>query len=309
MEFRDLSYLLEIASVGHIGRAAERVGLTQPALTKCIARLESELGVPLLERGPKGVSLTVYGKHLTEHAERARAANLDVTRQITELATGRAGHLRIGTGMILAQHVLPVACVALLKKHPGITLEITSGNTDTLFPALRDRKLDVILASVDPHAEPGIRQIFLMEDTVTVITRKDHPLQKQRQVDPKILAKEEWAMPASHTLPAEWLAKRCGELGISALKCPVRTGTLPTLLHIVADTNFLAFQSWTTVRRTNDFGRLLRPLAVKALTWRRDVGVAVRDHGYISPAVEIFIEALRKAASIENDRFAMSLSQ
>jgi len=301
VEFRDLTYLLEVGSVGHVGRAAERLGLTQPALTKCIARLEKELAVPLLERTPKGVNLTVYGKHLTEHAERVRAGNLDIKRQITELATGRAGHLRIGTGMILAQHVLPVACVALLKENPGITLEITSGNTDTLFPALRDRKLDVILASTDPNAAPGIKQIVLMEDTMNIITRKDHPLQKNRRVNPKMLSGEQWALPASRTLPADWLGQRCKELGIHPLKCPVRTGTLPTLLHIVADTDFLAFQSWSTVRRTNNYGQLLRPLPIEQLTWRRDVGVAVRDHGYISPAVEKLINALRKVAETERE--------
>ncbi len=297
MEFRDLSYLLEVAATGNIGRAAERVGLTQPALTKCIARLESELVVPLLERTPKGVNLTTYGQHLAEHAQRARAANLDIKRQINELATGRAGHLRIGTGMILAQHVLPLACVTLLRENPGISLEITSGNTDTLFPALRNRQLDAILASIDPSAEPGIQQTFLMEDTVTVISRKDHPLQQQRRPTPRMLANENWALPVDHTLPSDWLMQRCRALGIHPLHCSVRTGTLPTLLHIVANTDLLAFQSWSAVRSTNNYGQLLRPLKIEALTWRRAVGVAVRDHGYISPAVNKLIEALQKAAA------------
>lgn len=301
MEFRDLSYLLEVASAGHIGRAAERIGLTQPALTKCIARLESELGVPLLERGPKGVSLTAYGQHLADHAQRARAANLDIKRQIDELATGRAGHLRIGTGMILAQHVLPTACTALLRENPDITLEIISGNTDTLFPALRNRQLDAILVSIDPHAGPGIHQTFLMEDTVTVITRKDHSLQKQRRLHSRMLAGAKWALPASHTLPSEWLMQRCRALGINPLPCPVRTGTLPTLLHIVAHTDLLAFQSWSAVRHTNDYGQQLRPLSLESLTWRRDVGVAIRDHGYISPAVNKLIKALQEAVASEQE--------
>ncbi|MCW5604605.1 MAG: hypothetical protein KIT18_08685 [Burkholderiales bacterium] len=227
------------------------------------------------------------------------AANLDIRRELTELATGHAGHLRIGTGMVLAQHVLPVACVTLLEKYPAITLEIMSGNTDTLFPALRERKLDAVLASIGPQPAPGFRQVFLMEDKVAVITRKGHPLQKEKRLDPKVLAREQWAMPASRTLPAEWLAHRCRDLGIHPLRCVVRTGTLPTLLRIVADTDLLAFQSWPVVRRTNDYGRLLRPLALNALTWRRNVGVTLHDHGYVSPAIEKFIEVLRETAARE----------
>lgn len=295
MEFRDLAYLLEVARSGHVGRAAERIGLTQPALTKCIARLERELGVPLLERTAKGVSLTVYGQHLADHALRARAANQDIKRQIAELAAGRAGHLRIGTGMILAQHLLPLACETLLKENPGITLDISGGNTDTLFPALRNRQLDAILVSIDPNAEPGIRQTFLMEDTVTVISRRDHPLQKLRRLTPRALTGASWALPGEHTLPSDWLMQRSRELGLHPLQSPIRTGTLPTLLHIVANTDLLAFQSWSTVQRINDYGRLLRPLKLESLTWRRKVGVAIRDHGYISPAVHKLIEALQKA--------------
>lgn len=297
MEFRDLVYLLEVAHSSHMGRAAERIGLTQPALTKCIARLEHELGVPLLERTAKGVSLTVYGQHLTDHALRARAANQDIKRQIAELAAGRAGHLRIGTGTILAQHLLPLACEALLKENPGLTLDISSGNTDTLFPALRNRQLDAILASIDPNAEPGIRQTFLSEDTVMVISRKDHSLQRQRHLKPRALAGTSWALPAEHTLPSDWLTQRCRALGLHPLHSPVRTGTLPTLLHIVANTDLLAFQSWSTVQRINDYGQRLRPLRFESLTWRRKVGVAIRDHGYISPAVKLLVEALQKVAA------------
>ncbi len=299
MEFRDLSYLLEVASIGNLGRAADRLGLTQPALTKCIVRLETELGVKLLERTPKGVTLTLYGEHLTKHAERLRIANLDIKRELKELSTGQVGHLRIGTGILLAQTILPTACVVLLKKYPGITLEISSGNTATLFPALRDRKLDAVLASIGPHPEHGFRQEFLMEDKVTVITRKEHQLQKQKKLNLKSLAKEKWILPATNTTSSDWLTHRMRELGIQPLNCVVQTGTLPTLLRLVADTDLLAFQSWPTVCRTNNYGQLLRPLSSEALTWRHNLGVTVRDNDYKSPAIEKFIEVLSTIAASE----------
>ena len=69
MEFRDLKYLCEIVKAGHLGRAAERLGLTQPALTKSIARLEGELAVSLLERTRKGVTVTPCGEHLVGTGE------------------------------------------------------------------------------------------------------------------------------------------------------------------------------------------------------------------------------------------------
>jgi DNA-binding transcriptional LysR family regulator len=299
MEFRDLSYLLEVAAIGNLGRAAQSLGLTQPALTKCVARLEREFGVPLLERTAKGVALTVYGERLARYAERFRDAHQDIRRELKELSTGQVGHLRIGTGILPAHTVLPAACAVLLKKYPGITLEISSGNTATLFPALRDRKLDAVLANIGPHPEPGFRQAFLLQDQVTVITRKDHPLQKLKKLNPKSLAKEQWILPAPNTTSSEWLANRMRQLGIQPPTCVVQTGTLPTLLRLVADTDLIAFQSWPTVCRTNNYGELLRPLPSDALTWRHNLGVTVRDYGYNSPAIEKFIEVLSSAALSE----------
>lgn len=296
MELRDLTYLLEVAHTAHLGRAAERLGLTQPALTKCIARLEAELRVALLERTPKGVALTEYGRHLVRHAERLRAADLDVRRALDELATGRAGHVRIGTGFVLAQYVLPAACVILLQRHPSITLDVITGNSESLFPALREGRVDLVLADVTAVPRPGLRQVQLLEDRVVVIARRGHRLQRLKRLSVHAMARERWAMPAEGTLPALWLAQRWRELGIDPPACAVRSGSLPTLLKIVSATDLLMFQSWATVERNTDYARLLQPLPSGELTWRHGIGVTLRDSGHSSPALERVVESLREAA-------------
>ncbi|MCE9641141.1 MAG: LysR family transcriptional regulator [Betaproteobacteria bacterium] len=300
MEFRDLTYFLEVANLSHIGRAAARLGITQPALTKCVGRLERDVGVPLLERTGKRITLTACGLDLVRHAERLRAADVDIRRELAERATGHAGHLRIGTGFVLAQYLLPVACVTLLKKYPAITLEVVTGDSETLFPALHEGKIDVVLAGVDAQPVHGFRQVPLMEDRVVVISRKGHALQKRRRISAAALSQERWALPAPGTLPAQWLAHRWRELNLTPPKCAVRSGSLPTLLRIVAETDLLMFQSWSTVKRTNDYGELLRPLPANELTWRHSVGVTLRDHGYRSPAIDRFVEVLKETARKES---------
>lgn len=299
MEFRDLTYLLEVAETSHLRHAAERLGLTQPALTKCIARLEQELGLPVLERTGRGVSLTEYGVRLAAHAERIRYANLDIRRELVELSTGQAGHLRIGTGMVLAQHLLPMACVQLLQRYPHVSLEVTGGNTETLFNALKARKVDIVLSSIGQAPNPGFDHTPLLEDKVAIIARVDHPLHRSRKLKPLMLAKANWALPASRTLPGEWLTARCRDLGLPELQCAVRTGTLPTLLRIVADTDLLAFQSWTAVKRTNDFGRLIKLLPLDELIWRRTIGATFRASARTLPLAETFIRILQEAIRAE----------
>jgi len=297
MELRDLAYLRAVAARGHLGRAAEQLHLTQPALTKCIARLERDLNVRLLDRSAKGVRLTACGEHLLQHAERLHAADLDIRRELIELDTGQAGHLRLGTGTVAAQSFLPAACISLLGRFPGISLEIVSGNSESLFPALRERRVDIVLASVGALPMDGLRHFHLMDDHVAVISRREHPLQRLRRPTASALRDAQWVLPAAGTLPADWLAHRFRSLQLDPPRCAVRTGTFPTLLRIVAESDLLAFQSWPVIERTPEFCDLLRPLPVKALTWKRAIGATIRDQDYRSPAIEKVIDALQAAAA------------
>ena len=296
MELRDLDYLRVVASSGHLGRAAEHLRLTQPALTKCIARLERDLKVRLLERTPRGVRLTACGEHLLGHAERLHAADLDIRRELIELDTGEAGHLRLGTGIVASQMLLPEACIALLRDSPGITLDIVSGNSESLFPALRERRVDLVLASVGSMPLDGLRTFHLIDDEVAVIARRGHPLFSARRITARVLAGARWVMPAEGTLPAAWLAHRLRALKLDVPRCAVRTGTFPTLLRLVAGSDLLAFQSWPVIARLPEYGNLLRPLLLKSLTWKRAIGATIRDQDYRSPALEKVVETLRQVA-------------
>jgi DNA-binding transcriptional LysR family regulator len=175
-------------------------------------------------------------------------------------------------------------------------MDITSGNSDTLFPALCEEKLDIVLASISTPSIPGLRQTYLMHDRITVISRRNHPVQKKASKRIDALAKACWAMPPLGTVPLEWLAQRFRDLGLGLPKCVVRTGTLPTLLQIVAETDLLAFQSWSVVSQTKNYGDLLRPVAVQEMTWNRPVGAITREQGYSSPVVDRLIEALQEVA-------------
>jgi len=296
MELRDLDYLRVVASRGHLGRAADQLRLTQPALTKCIARLERDLKVRLLDRTPKGVRLTACGEHLLGHADRLHAADIDIRRELIELDTGEAGHLRLGTGIVASQMLLPEACIALLRDSPGITLEIVSGNSESLFPALRERRVDLVLASVGSTSLDGLHTFHLMEDEVAVIARRGHPLLAAGRVTARSLSDARWVMPAEGTLPAAWLAQRLRALKLDTPRCAVRTGTFPTLLRLVAGSDLLAFQSWSVIARLPEYGTLLRPLPLKSLTWKRAIGATIRDQDYRSPAIDKVVDALRKAA-------------
>src|SRR4030088_1827111 len=104
MELRDIEYFAVIAEHGHLGRAADALGLSQPAISKSLRRLEQALEVKLVKRTPKGVELTAEGSTLLLRVRALRLSLQDVTREIADVRDGSVGHLRIGVGENVAEY-------------------------------------------------------------------------------------------------------------------------------------------------------------------------------------------------------------
>src|SRR3989454_12442476 len=126
VELRHFAALQAVASEGSFGRAAERLGYTQSAISQQIQTLERIVGEKLVERpgGPRAVSLTEAGRLLLRHAE-AIVARLDAARaDMASLRAGETGMLRVGTYQSVGARVLPAVMRRFRSEHPGITLEL-----------------------------------------------------------------------------------------------------------------------------------------------------------------------------------------
>src|ERR1019366_10202729 len=108
MELRDIEYFAVIAEHGHLGRAAAALGLSQPALSKSLQRLQNDLQVMLVKRTPHGVELTAEGAALQLRVRELRLSLQSVAREIKEVSKGLVGHLRIGAGTVISEHFLAV---------------------------------------------------------------------------------------------------------------------------------------------------------------------------------------------------------
>lgn len=107
LHLRDLRFFEIVADLGHLGRAAEQLGRTQPALSKCIQRLELTVGGALFERAGRGIRLTPLGDVLLARARMLRNASQEALREVRDFNEGHAGHVRIGSGPVAADHLLP----------------------------------------------------------------------------------------------------------------------------------------------------------------------------------------------------------
>lgn len=145
---RQLRYFVAIAGSGHFGRAAEMVGVTQPALSMQLRDLETNLGGALVERGPGGARLTDLGREAAERSMSILAAIRDLEEIGRSGAPALSGGLRLGVIPTIAPYLLPGLLTGAAEKYPGLLLSVRETTTENLVDELADGSLDAILASV-----------------------------------------------------------------------------------------------------------------------------------------------------------------
>jgi DNA-binding transcriptional LysR family regulator len=313
MDLRDLEYFAVVARHGHLGRAAEALGLGQPALSMSLRRLERSAQTKLVRRTPKGVELTAVGTALLAHVGKLRLARDDLAREVADLAHGRAGHLRIGTSPSNADVVLPEACSALLAEAPKVVLTVEVMENDALLPALRKGEVDVAVTHVRQLAQPDLTLERIREDEFVVCCAAHHRLARRRSVALEDLAQARWAAASSATGehgPLRLLREAFERRGLPPPQLALVTDLVMFKLRAVAASDLLG----TAVRGNVDAAARqlgLKVLPVKDLDWTRPAAVAYRKDAYLSPAARRFIEIMKRRALARevNDRQSPTASR
>lgn len=298
MELRDIEYFKVVAEHRHLGRAAEALGLSQPALSKSLRRLEHELGAKLVSRTPKGVELTAEGMALLGRARELHLSFQAVAEEIRDVGRGRVGHVRIGAGPVSSVEMLVKALVPLIEESPKITYDIVVSDNDLMIPALRRGDLDVIVGYA-PRALPrdGLVEELLYELDFVVVASAGHPLAAREIVTLADLSKERWVLTGSSLLTQQRLRRIFLEQGLPVPQIAVETRSLRLRLQLVASSRLLDYTSFGVYRAARRNFRL-KTLRVPELEWRRPVSVVYREGAYLSPAACRVIECIRTASSV-----------
>lgn len=156
MELRHLRYFVALAETLHFGRAAARLHISQPPLTRQIRALETSLGTPLFERSRQGVTLTPAGTALLPEARRLLRDAAALREGAMQAAHGRIGRLNLGFISTAAYNVLPGLLPAFHRTHPGVKLQLREATTDVQLTALREGDLDVGIV-LPPVMAPTLR--------------------------------------------------------------------------------------------------------------------------------------------------------
>jgi DNA-binding transcriptional LysR family regulator len=296
VDLRDIEYFAVIAEQRHLGRAAEALGLSTAALSKSLRRLEQLAQAKLVRRTPKGVELTAVGQAVLAHVEQLRLARNELMREVSDVAHGRAGNLRVGTGPATAENTLPAACSALLNETPKVTLSVTVANNDVMMPELRKGKLDLVVNFIPESPFHDLAQDLLWEDEFVVHASINHRLAGRRRVTLDDLVHERWTVTAASAfLTWQSLHYAFQNAGLPPPHIALVSESVMLRLRTVAATDLLGL----VPKRTIDAAPAdvaLTILPVLELNQPRRVGVFYRKDGYLSPAALRFIEIIKAVA-------------
>ncbi|QDU30730.1 Hydrogen peroxide-inducible genes activator [Anatilimnocola aggregata] len=179
MEITQLRYFLKLAERGNFTRAAEDLLITQPALSRSIAKLEAELGQPVFERHARTVELTDSGKLLLARAEQILTLVDDTVAEITD--DGRTGRIRLGTIPTIAPYLLPPLLRGFATKCPQSNVIVYEEVTEKLLQRVLHGEIDLAILAL-PVPKQYLHVETLFEEELRLVLPVDHPLSKKKQI-------------------------------------------------------------------------------------------------------------------------------
>lgn len=199
IDLRLMRYVIAVAEEGGFQRAAERLVMAQPPLSRQIRDLERELGVTLFERRPV-VRLTEAGRVFVESA-RAVLAESDLLVERTRLAGGgKWGTVRVGYVWSAVFETLPRLVAAMREDHPGVTVDVRDGWTPELDAALLADGYDVVL-SRDVPQRPEYQRETLRQERIVAVVDEGHPLARRGRAGLREFAGQRFCHPSRHLAP------------------------------------------------------------------------------------------------------------
>jgi DNA-binding transcriptional LysR family regulator len=225
-----LRILREVAHRGSFSAAADALSYTQSAVSQQIAALEAETGMTLLERRPRGVSLTAAGQTLVGHAESV-LADLDAAEAALAAIAGlRGGRLRMASFPTAGATLMPLAIATFRSRHPDVDLTLAEGEPEQIAPRLRTGELDLaLLFEFDTSPTDGagagetdgsgsaaggrLTRVELLQDPLYLALPREHRLAERRRLRLEDLRGEAWIQTSQDSPCARHVVRCCHAAG------------------------------------------------------------------------------------------------
>ncbi|MCW2648766.1 MAG: LysR family transcriptional regulator [Pseudonocardiales bacterium] len=298
MELRDLRYLEVLAAELHFGRAAMRLHMTQPALSQSLARLEKEIGCPLLQRDPRGASLTDAGRVLLSETQDV-LKSMDHACELSRRAgRGDMGSVTVGFVDAAVFDILPPLLLGYRQRFPEVSVTARQLKSAELAERVETGQLDLAFLRREA-AIPGVEYRTIRTERLAVAVNRNHPLAQARDVAVRDLADEDFIIPAMDGAPSLHALWRdiCFAAGF-APRIAAHTISIQVLIELVAHDLGVAFvvDSWGAKSNPQVVVKELRDVEEFL-----ELAVGFRPKQIPVPAKNLLDMALEMAGSTKRD--------
>ncbi|CAG9219672.1 LysR family transcriptional regulator [Paraburkholderia caribensis] len=240
-------YFIEVARAGSLSAASERMHIAVSAISRQIAKLEGDLGVPLFERLPRGMALSEAGKKLMAFAVRNRLEAEILARDIQGLDELQSGNIRLAISEGFSNGIVPNCVAEFLAQYPGMRIDVYAGSPRAVAQRVKDGDADVGISYAISPLE-GVRSDKANLASVSVLVRATDPLAQRTKVSLRDIASRKVALPNEGTTLRDLLDAGAAQAGVVFERIVIESNTFSLLYAVARRTDavfFAARQSLT----------------------------------------------------------------
>lgn len=298
LRLQQLVLFEQVRASGSLLAAAGELAMTQPAISKSLHELESQVGGPLFVRGKRGVVLTELGRRFEPHAASMLAELRQLAETLNATQAGTRGQVVVGTLISASAALLPAAIERLRRDAPDVVVTVRVGPNTLLFPLLARGELDVVVGAL-----PGATAVAgaerarlasqpLYEEALRVVVGAQHPLARRRKLALAELMGLDWIVPTPDSMAWPSVRAFFGATGLPARR--IESVSILTNLALLASSPMVALMPQAAAERFAHLGQVA-VLPIRGLGAFGAVGYTVRADRAPSAATERFLAALRAA--------------
>ncbi|MAQ85480.1 MAG: hypothetical protein CMH12_19835 [Maritimibacter sp.] len=292
--YTGLNQFLAVCATRNLTAAAEILGISQPALTQAIAKLERQLGVQVLDRSTRPLGITPYGELVADYARSLDRNATDFTEKLQAMKTGTGGMLRFGCGPDWIHEILPIAVCRLEDRNPELRIEMTVTLNDQLRAKLDSGEIDMFFASVsDIYFSGDYETKIMVRDAMRVVAHIDHPIHKGAPKTLAELGRERWTMTGDETFGRQLMRRIFAQVGLEPPRPHIETNSVRAMINILRNGPFLGFLSQTHCNAYHD----MEPVALADELPIREGGVTWRKDRPLLPSAQALIEETERVVA------------
>jgi DNA-binding transcriptional LysR family regulator len=297
LKLRDLHYLLTVVQAGSMAKAAVLLSVSQPVISKIIADMEHMLGVRLLDRSPRGVEPTIYGRRLLASGYTVFDELRQGVIEIEHLSDPAAGELSIGSNEASTLGIVPTVMAKIRRKHPRFFIQVILANTAAeQRRELNQRKIEFAIGRVwAPPSDRDFETEVLFEQKLFVVAGAHNPWTRRSRVELAELIEGPWVMPSLDGAAGQLAAEVFRASGLQVPRSTVVTSSFQLNYRLMENGPFLALLP-ASVLPSLTKNASLRIVPVSLPDQSSPVGITKLRNRRLSPVAEIFNQTARSVA-------------